>query len=172
MRYTNYEKLSKNRYRESYGFYYEDFTIGDVFEHRPGRTITETDNIWQSLLAMNTHPLHINHEYAANTEFQKPLVSSLVTFAIINGMTVNTLSAKAIANLGWDKVKLIKPVYVGDTLYAESEILNKRLSKSRPRSGIVTVSTCGIKSKNELVITFARTFLVPLRKYAITDEAN
>ncbi len=158
---TNYIQITTQKYRESWGLYYEDFIINDVFEHRPGRTITEADNIWQSLLCMNNHPLHIDAIYAAKTEFRQNLVSSLVTFAIVNGMTVATISAKAIANLGWDKVKLINPVYIGDTLYAESKILTKRLSASRNQQGIVTVGTHGMKGDGTLVISFERTVLVP-----------
>lgn len=156
-----YLKIGEQRYRESWGLYYEDFIIGDVIEHFPGRTITETDNIWQSLLCMNNHPLHIDTLYAEKTEFRQNLVSSLVTFTIINGMTVATISAKAIANLGWDKVKLSNPVYVGDTLYAVSEIINKRLSVSRPQQGIVTVVTKGFKGDGTEVISYERKILIP-----------
>jgi itaconyl-CoA hydratase len=163
MNFTPYEKISEQRYRESWGLYYEDFIVNDVIEHRPGRTITETDNVWQSLLCMNNHPLHIDALYAAKTEFKKNLVSSLVTFSLINGMTVATISAKAIANLGWRNVKLIKPVYVGDTLYAESTILAKRLSRSRKQQGIVTLATRGFNGDGALVISLERDVLIPCR---------
>jgi len=161
---NTYKKISKNIYIEDYGFYYEDFVIGNVFKHRPGRTITETDNIWQSLISMNQHPLHIDAIYAQKTEFKKPLVSSMLTLSIVSGMTVSTISAKAIANLGWDKVRLINPVFVGDTLYAESKIIFKRESKSRPNQGIVTIATTGRNQKQTVVITFERSILVPFAK--------
>jgi itaconyl-CoA hydratase len=156
----NYLKISENRYREDRGLYYEDFVLGNIIEHRPGRTITSTDNIWQSLISMNQHPLHIEKEYAKHTEFKEMIVSSLVTFNIVNGMTVNTISQKAVANLGWDQVRLLAPVFVGNTLYAETEILEKRLSKSRPDQGIVRVRTSGFNQKNQKVIEFQRSFLV------------
>lgn len=159
-----YEVIDKNRYRETDGFYYEEFSVGDTFEHRPGRTITETDNTWHSLLCMNVHPLHIDARYSANTEFKKNLVSSSLTFSIVSGMSVRSTSAKAIANLGWDKVRLLNPVFVGDTIYAESTILNKRPSKSRPNAGIVTISTKGFKNEGQLIMSFERSFLLPLNQ--------
>jgi itaconyl-CoA hydratase len=120
-----------------------------------------TDNVWQSLISMNQHPIHIDEEYAKQTEFKKILVSSLVTFNIINGMTVNSMSFNAIANLGWDEVRLTKPVFVGDTLYAQSEVLHVRKSKSRAGQGIVTIKTTGLNQRNEIVVEFKRTFLSP-----------
>jgi len=156
-----YKKISENIYMEDYGLYYEDFKVEDIFRHSPGRTITETDSVWQSLISMNQHPLHIDKVYAENTEFKKLLVSSSITLSIVSSLTVSTISAKAIANLGWDKVKLIRPVFVGDTLYAESKILSKRKSKSRKNQGIVTVQTTGKNQNGIVVITFERSFLVP-----------
>ena len=161
-------QIEKNRYRETNGLYFEDFVVGDIFEHRPGRTVTEIDNVWQSLINMNQCPLHIDDNYSQRTEFKKPLVSSLVTFCIINGMTVTTMSAKVIANLGWDKVRLTNPVFVGDTLYAESEILEVRESKSRPTQGIVKIKTIGIKQDGTIVMTCERTFLVPKKGNAVS----
>ncbi|HWL84702.1 MAG TPA: MaoC family dehydratase [Polyangiaceae bacterium] len=158
-----YRRVGENRYREDKGFCYEDFVLGMVIEHRPGRTVTVTDNIWQSLISMNQHPLHIDAEYCKETEFEKLLVSSLVTFNLVNGMTVHTVSQKGIANLGWDAVRLTAPVFVGDTLYAESEVLTKRESKSRPEQGIVTVRTIGTNQNQQRVIQFERTVLVPKR---------
>ncbi len=119
----------------SYGRCYEDFEIGDVYEHRPGRTITEADNIQFSLITMNRHPLHSNSHYAAKTEFGKPLVNSALTLAIVTGMTVDDVSFKATANLGWKEIKLTAPVFNGDTIYARSKVLAKRESKSRPNEG-------------------------------------
>lgn len=154
--------IGEQRYVESHGLYYDDFNVGDVIEHKPGRTVTEVDNIWQSLINMNTHPLHIDSEYAESTEFGKPLVSSLVTFSIIGGLSLAATSARAIANLGWKNVQLLSPVFVGDTLYAESKILNKRLSNSRPGQGIVTVETKGLKNSSDVVLVWERSFLVPV----------
>jgi itaconyl-CoA hydratase len=158
-------EVGPNRYRESWGLYYDDFTVGDVIEHRPGRTVTEADNIWQSLINMNPSPLHIDSAFCETTEWKKPLLSSLVTFSIVNGMTVSTLSAKAIANLGWDKVRLVAPCFAGDTLYAESTVLSKRLSESRKHQGIVTCETRGLKADGTLFLTCERTFLVPTRDH-------
>jgi itaconyl-CoA hydratase len=161
-----YAKVGANRYREEKGFYYEDFVLGVVIEHRPGRTVTEVDNIWQNLLSMNQHPLHIDAKYASQTEFGKLLVSSLITFNIVNGMTVHTISQKAIANLGWEKVRLNAPVFVGDTLYAETKIVSKRESKTRSADGIVEVDTLGFNQHGTQVIEFRRQILIPKRGQA------
>jgi acyl dehydratase len=126
------KEIGPRRFRESFGRYYEDFEVGDVYEHRPGRTISEADNTWFTLLTMNKHPLHFDAEYAKKSEFGKPLVNSALTLAMVAGMSVSDLSQKVIANLGWDKIRLTAPVFAGDTIYAESEILSKRESKSRP----------------------------------------
>ena len=139
------KRVGDKRFRESYGRYFEDFEIGDVYEHRPGRTITETDNTWFTLLTMNQHPLHFDKEYGAKTEFGKVLVNSCLTISVVTGMSVSDISQKTIANLGWDKVRLSGPVFVGDTLYAESQVLSKRESNSRPNQGIVSVETKGRK---------------------------
>lgn len=158
------EPLGGQRYRESHGLYYEDFEIGDVYEHRPGRTITEADNIWQSLINMNQHPLHIDHEYAKTTEFGRPLVSSLVTVSIVGGLSLAGTSARGIANLGWKDIRLVAPVFIGDTVYAESSVLHKRASESRPGQGIVTVETRGTKADGTLFLRWERTFLIPFRE--------
>jgi itaconyl-CoA hydratase len=155
--------VGPQRFRESHGLLYEDFDVGDVYEHRPGRTITEADNVWQSLINMNMHPLHIDHEYAKTTEFGRPLVSSLVTFSIVGGLSLASTSARAIANLGWKNVKLTAPVFVGDTVYAESKVLAKRPSQSRPGQGIVTVETVGLKADRVQFLSWERSFLVPFR---------
>jgi itaconyl-CoA hydratase len=164
-----YKRVGERRYRETHGLYFEDFTVGEVVEHRPGRTLTETDNIWQSLINLNTHPLHIDAVYGGKTEWGKNLVSSLVTLCIVNGMSVESTSAKGIANLGWDKVRLVAPVFIGDTIYAESEVLRKRLSKSRPGQGFVTCATRGLKQDGTVFLTYRRTFLVPTRDYQPVD---
>ena len=135
---------------------------GDIYEHRPGRTITEADNTWFTLLTMNQHPLHFDAAYAAETEFKKPLVNSCLTLAIVTGMSVADISQKAIANMGWSKVELTAPVFAGDTIYAESEVLAKRPSRSRPGQGLVTVRTRGLKADGTVFMTFERTVLVPM----------
>jgi acyl dehydratase len=157
-------KVADKRYREEKGLFYEDMVVGVTIEHQPGRTVTATDNIWQSLIAMNQHPLHIDSQYCAETEFDELLVSSLVTFNIVNGMSVHSISQRAIANLGWDEVRLIHPVFVGNTLRAETLIVDKRISKTRDRQGIVTVQTSGFNQDKQLVIKFKRTILLPFRK--------
>ena len=154
------------------GRYFEDFTVGDNYKHWPGRTITAADNTWFTLLTMNQHPLHFDAAYAARTEFGRPLVNSCLTLAMVTGMSVSDLSQKAVANLGWDKVRLIAPVFVGDTIYAESEVLEVRESKSRPKQGIVTVRTTGKKADGTVIMTFERAILVPKRGHAVDDFAS
>jgi acyl dehydratase len=161
--------VSPQRYRESFGRYYDDFQVGDVYEHRPGRTISETDNTWFTLLTMNNHPIHFDEHYASKSEFGRPLVNSCLTLSMVVGMSVSDLSQKAIANLGWDKISLSAPVFVGDTIYAESQVLDKRESKSRPNQGIVTVKTTGRKADGTEFISYERVFLVPKRGHAIDD---
>ena len=162
-------EIAPGRFRESFGRYFEDFEIGHVYEHRPGRTVTENDNIWFTLLTMNTHPLHFDNAYAAKSEFKQALVNSCLTLSIVVGMSVSDVSQKAIGNLGWNDIKLTAPVYVGDTLYAESTVLAKRESASRPTQGVVTVKTVGKKADGTVVISFERTVLVPKRGHGIED---
>ena len=166
------KRVGDKRFRESYGRYFEDFEIGDVYEHRPGRTITETDNTWFTLLTMNQHPLHFDKEYGAKTEFGRVLVNSCLTISLVTGMSVSDISQKTIANLGWDKVRLSGPVFIGDTLYAESQVLSKRESNSRPNQGIVSVETKGIKQDESVVISFERSMLIPFKGYAIDDQMD
>ncbi|GHG62848.1 MaoC family dehydratase [Streptomyces griseocarneus] len=166
---TGYRRVGEQRYREQVGFHFEDFTVGDVFEHRPGRTVTEMDNVLMSMLSMNAAPLHIDAAYCAHTQWGRPLVSSLVTLSIVGGMAARSTSGRAIANLGWEHIRLPAPVFTGDTLYAESEILSRRLSRSRPGEGIVGCRTTGSKSTGEVVLTFERSFLVPTRAKDIGD---
>lgn len=166
------KEVAKGRFRESYGRYFEDFEVGHVYEHRPGRTISEADNSWFTLLTMNQHPLHFDAAYAENSEFGKPLVNSCLTLAIVTGMSVSDLSQKAIGNLGWDKVRLTAPVFNGDTIYAESEVLAKRESKSRPTQGIVTVKTVGKKADGTEFMSFERSMLVPKRGHGVDDKAG
>ncbi|EED36042.1 MaoC domain protein [Luminiphilus syltensis NOR5-1B] len=163
-------EVSKGRYRETFGRYLEDFKVGDVYEHRPGRTITDTDNVWFTLLTMNTHPAHFDYEYAKNTEFGKPLVCSPFTVALVVGMSVSDISQKAIANLGWGDIKLPHPLFPGDTLYAESEVLATRESKKRPEQGIVTVKSIGRNQDGVEVCSFERSVLVWKRGFGNADD--
>lgn len=156
------ERVGPSRYREKLGRDYEDFQVGDVYEHRPGRTLLQADNTWFTLLTMNTHPVHFDLNYASQAEFKKPLMNSTLTLAIVSGMSVSDTSQRAIANLGWDKVRLLAPVFDGDTIYAESEVLDKRPSKSRPGQGIVTIKTTGLNQHGVAVICFERSFLIAL----------
>jgi len=169
---VEHKQNGPNRYRESCGRYFEDFKIGDVYEHRPGRTINETDNTWFTLLTMNTHPLHIDAAYSARSEFGRPLVNSCLTLSIVVGMSVRDLSQNATANLGWDNVRLTAPVFAGDTIYAESEVLNVRESKSHPTQGIVSVRTTGSKADGTVFMTYERSFLVPRRGHAVDDAVD
>ena len=166
------KEVGQQRYRESYGRHLEDFQVGDVYEHRPGRSITETDNTWFTLLTMNQHPLHFDREYGAKTEFGQVLVNSCLTISLVTGMSVSDISQKTIANLGWDKVRLTGPVFVGDTLYAESTVLAIRESGSRPNQGIVTVESRGLKQDGQQVISFERSMLIPKRGHAIDDQMD
>ena len=161
--------LEGKRFRENPGLNYEDFEVGDIYEHWPGRTITEADNVWFTNLTMNTHPIHFDQNFAAQTEFGRPLVNSTLTLALVAGMAVSSTSQNAIANLGWEEIQLPAPVFVGDTLYAETEILGKRLSKSRPGAGVVRVRHSGINQNGQSVIHMTRSFLAA-RKGSGTAE--
>ena len=142
------------------GRFFEDFIVGDVYEHPLGRTITSADNIWFTLLTQNTAPIHFDHNYASQTEFGKPLVNSALTLALVTGQSVTDVSQNVVANLEWDEVRLPKPVFEGDTIYSRSEVLAKRESRTRPKAGIVTVRTTGFNQGGTVVIEFKRTCLV------------
>ncbi len=163
-------EVAPGRYRETFGRYFEDFVVGHTYEHRPGRTITETDNTWFTLLTMNTHPVHFDFKFAAKTEFKKPLVCSTLTVAIMTGQSVSDVSQKAIANLGWKDIKLTKPVFAGDTIYSETEVLEKRDSQKRPTQGIVTIRTIGKNQHGEVVCTFDRVMLIWKRGHGAADD--
>lgn len=139
---------------------YEDFEVGDVYIHPSGRTINSTDNSWFTLLTLNTNPVHFDHTFAAGTEFGRPLVNSCFTLALVTGMSVTDVSQNALANLGWDEVKLPNPVFEGDTLYARSEVLEKRESKSRPNVGLVRIKTIGFNQAGVSVIEYIRAMLI------------
>ncbi len=142
------------------GRLYEDFEVGDVYEHPLGRTVLPVDNSWFTLLTQNMNPIHFDHAYAAQTEFGRPLVDSTFTLALVTGQSTIDLSLNVMANLGWDEVRLPHPVFEGDTIYSRSEVLETRESRSRPNVGIVTVKTIGYKQDGAVVIEFRRTFMV------------
>lgn len=141
------------------GRFFEDFEIGDEYRHPLGRTVTQQDNIWFTLLTQNVAAVHFDAHYAAQTEFGRPLVNSCLTLALVTGQSVIDVSYNVFANLGWDEVRLPKPVFEGDTLYSRSLVLDKRESKSRPNVGVVTVATEGFNQDETVVCTFKRTLL-------------
>jgi acyl dehydratase len=143
-----------------HGRFYEDFELGDVYRHPLGRTISEADNTWFTLLTMNTNQMHFNAPYAARSEFGRPLVVSTLTFAIAVGQSVTDVTQNVFANLEMDEIKLPAPVFAGDTLWSESIVLAKRESASRPHAGIVTVRTRTLNQDGEEVCSFKRTFYV------------
>ncbi len=142
------------------GRFFEDFAVGDVYVHRLGRTVLDVDNSWFTLLTQNTAPIHFDRHYAAGTEFGRPLVDSTFTLALVTGQSVPDVSQNVFANLGWDEVRLPAPVYEGDTIYSESEVVSLRESRSRPEVGIVAVRTTGSNQDGVVVITFIRTLMV------------
>jgi len=148
------------------GRFFEDFDVGDVYEHPLGRTVTTTDNAWFTLLTQNTAPIHFDLNYAAQTEFGRPLVDSTFTLALVTGQSVTDVSQNVFANLGWEEVKLPAPVFEGDTIYSRSEVLEKRESRSRQEVGIVKVRTTGYNQDGKTVIEFERTVMVYKRDHA------
>ena len=142
------------------GRVFEDFSVGDIYEHPLGRTVTQADNIWFTCLTMNTNPIHFDAEYAKETEFKRPLVNSCFTLALVTGQSVIDLTMNGVANLGWEDVKLPNPLFEGDTVYAKSEVLETRESKSRPKVGIVRVKTTGVNQNGTPVIEFHRTSMI------------
>ena len=157
--------------KEWRGRFYEDIEVGDVFRSRLGRTIGEADNVWFTLLTMNTNQIHFNEPYAARTEFGKPLVDSTFTLALVTGLSVADVSENAAANLGWGEILLPRPVFVGDTIWAETEITAMRESASRPNVGIVSFRTRGVNQRGEVVIEFTRTIMLYKRDAAETVDA-
>jgi acyl dehydratase len=147
------------------GRYLEDFEIGEQIVHGWARTVTEGDNHLFTLLTGNTNMTHTNDEFSKHTEFGKPLVNSTFTLALVTGMTVRDVSENAVANLAWESIELLAPVFVGDTLYAMSTVLDKRESRSRPGAGIVRVETIGYKGSGEQVMRFVRTVMVHKRGF-------
>jgi len=144
---------------------YEDFEVGMILRHPLGRTVTQTDNIWFTLLTANTNPIHFDAHYAAQTEFGRPLVNSTFTLALVTGLSVADVSQNAV-NLGWDEIRMPAPVFDGDTIYAQTQVLSKRESRSRPHMGIVEIKTTGFKSDGTVIMDFKRTILVYKRGHA------
>ena len=140
---------------------YAELQVGEIYRSRFGRTVLEADNVWFTLLTLNTNPIHFDAEYAAETEWQQPLVDSTFTLALVTGLSVEAVSERGV-NLGWKEVRLPAPVYAGDTIRAETEVLSKRESQSRPGQGIVTVRTRGLNQRDEVVIEFERSIMAPL----------
>jgi itaconyl-CoA hydratase len=145
--------------KEWRGRFFEDFAAGDVFRSRFGRTVTESDNLLVTCLTMNTNPVHFDVPYAGSTRFGQILVNSTLTLALVTGLSVADTSENATANLEWTEIKLPAPVFVGDTLWAESEILETRESQSNPDVGIVRMRTRGVNQRGEVVIEFRRAFM-------------
>ena len=146
---------------------FEDFTVGLVMRHPLGRTVTATDNIWSSLITVNTNPIHFDAHYASQTEFGRPLMNSCFTIALVTGLSVADVSRNAV-NLGWDEVRMPAPLFEGDTVYAQSRVLSCRESKSRPTMGIVEIETMGFKQDGTVIMTFRRTILVYKRGHVPT----
>jgi itaconyl-CoA hydratase len=164
---TEIDERAPKRWR---GRFFEDFDVGDVFRSRLGRTISSVDNAWFTCLTMNTNQLHFNHAFAARTRFGKPLVNSCLTLALVTGLSVPDTSENAAANLSWTDVRLPNPVYEGDTLFAESEVLELRESRSNPSVGIVSLRTRGINQRGQTVIEFRRTFMAYRRAATAVED--
>jgi len=154
------------------GRFFEDFKVGEVYRHQLGRTLTEVDNTWFTLLTCNTNQIHFNADYAARSEFARPLMNSCLTLSLVTGLSVPDISQNVVANLGWDKVTLPAPVFAGDTIYAESEVLETRASRSRPGQGIVRVRTRGYNQDGTVVIEFERTVLVHSRNTSPKQQSH
>jgi acyl dehydratase len=145
------------------GFYLEDYTVGEKLKHAPTKTVTESDNNLFSLLTMNHHPVHLDAEYAAGKQHGQILVVGTYVFSLVVGMTVNDISGKAIANLDYEKIEHLGPTFIGDTIRAESEVLDVRPSASKPDRGILYVETIGYNQREEAIIRFRRHVLIPKR---------
>jgi itaconyl-CoA hydratase len=148
------------------GRYYEDFSIGDVYRSDIGRTVTETDNVWFTCLTLNTNQIHFNDAYAAGTRFGKPLMNSTFTLALVTGLSVADTSQNGGVNLEWTDIKLPNPVFAGDTIWAESEILGLRESRTKPDVGIVSMRTRGVNQRGEVICEYRRSFMIPKREAA------
>lgn len=169
---AGYRRIGEGRYREVVGLGYHELAEGLVIEHRPGRTLTEADNVVMTTLGGNDAPIHTDAHYSGLTEWGRSLVCSSITLHIVGGMTVRSTSGLTIANLGFEEIRFTHPVFVDDTLYAETEITGRRLSQSRPGTGIVTCRTAGRNQDGQAVVTFTRSFFVPIDADAVRDRTN
>ncbi|MDQ0771581.1 itaconyl-CoA hydratase [Streptomyces aurantiacus] len=169
---AGYRRLDEHRIRENIGLGYDAFTTGLVIEHRPGRTVTELDNLMGSALSGNTAPIHTDAHYSSQTHWGRIVVCGGVTLNLVAGMTVRSTSGLTIANLALDEVRFEAPVFTGDTLYAQSEVTARRRSTSHPDCGIVTCRSSGHNQDGTRVLVFTRTFLVPTDPDAVRDATN
>ncbi|MGS2591172.1 MaoC family dehydratase [Streptomyces hebeiensis] len=167
-----YRQIGRDRIRESVGLSYLALAPGLVIEHRPGRTVTELDSLLGAALSGNVAPIHTDAHYSSQTQWGRILVCSGVTLNLVAGMTVRSISGLTTANLAVDRVRFTGPVHIGDTLYAESKILTRRASESRPDTGIITCHTTARNQNNTNVLVFTRTFLVPLDEDAARDATH
>lgn len=167
-----YRRLAQGRIRETIGLGYDELTVGLVIEHRPGRTLTELDNLMGTALSGNPAPIHTDAHYSSRTQWGRILVCGGVTLNLVAGMTVRSTSGMTVANLGLDEVRFEAPVFVGDTLYAQTEVVSRRLSESRSGAGIVACRTSGHNQAGTRVLTFTRTFFVPTDPDAVRDATN
>lgn len=160
------------------GRVFEDFQVGDIYNHPFGKTITEADNHWLTLMTQNVAKAHVDDNFASRTEFRKPLVNSTFILALVVGQSTIDLSMNVFANLGWDEVRLPHPVFVGDTIYSRSKVLSKRESASRPTMGLVTVASEGFNQDGVVVIRYKRTFMiykkghVPQNAHSVPDVSS
>ncbi|MDF1654522.1 MAG: MaoC/PaaZ C-terminal domain-containing protein [Coxiellaceae bacterium] len=164
-------KVKDNVYRERNGVEYEDFEIGQVFQHRPGLTVTQDMNTQHTLMTYNQAMIHTDVRYAAKTEWERPLIVSTLTLSLVTGMSTKTFG-RVVANLAWNNVNMTYPLYAGDTLYAESEVKEKRLSNSRKGQGILTIHTRGMNNNGTEVCSFDRTLLVYCRGHGPYEKAE
>ncbi|WP_046776367.1 MaoC family dehydratase [Streptomyces yangpuensis] len=162
-----YRTLGQDRIRETVGLAYDDLTPGLVIEHRPGRTVTETDSLLGAALSGNVAPIHTDTHHSSRL-----LVCSGVTLSLVGGMTVRSVSGLTTANLSLDRVRFTAPVHIGDTLYAQTKILTRRPSQSQPGEGVITCHTTGHNQTGATVVTFIRVFLIPLDADAARDATN
>ncbi len=169
---AGYRRITDSRYREVVGLGYDELSVGLVIEHRPGRTVTEADNVLLTTLGGNDAPLHTDSNYSGMTEWGRPLVCSTITLHLVGGMTVRSTSGLTTANLGFEEVRFTSPVFVGDTLYAQTEITGRRPSRTRPGTGIVTCRTTGHNQDGTRVITFTRSFFAPIDADTLRTRTN
>jgi itaconyl-CoA hydratase len=166
------ESVTKKLVSGWQGRYYEDFEVGDIYKHPFGRTVTETDNVWMTNVTMNLNPMHFNEAYAAETEFGERLVDGTFVIALAVGMSVIDISVNATANLGYDAIRHHAPVFHGDTILAESEVIEKRESSSRDHVGIVTTELRAYNQEGEKVLSLERTPMVLKREHAQPTAAK